>query len=60
MQEVRNIIYRVARLRQFDMIDNYSVFAGMHNLMYTTDQLHPNDYGHSIIARNMINSLESA
>lgn len=60
MQEVRNIIYRVARDRSLDMIDNYSIFLGLDNATYTADGLHPNDYGHSMIARNIINSLESA
>lgn len=58
MQEVRNIIYRVASQRKIDMIDNYSIFNGLENSSYTSDGLHPNDIGHTMIARNIINSLE--
>ncbi|MBT9234303.1 hypothetical protein KKQ11_00505 [Pseudomonas sp. MG-2] len=60
MQDVRNIVYRVARDRNLDMIDNYSIFLGLDPATYTADGLHPNDYGHSIMARNIINALEAA
>ncbi len=59
MQEVRNIIYRTAKELSLDMIDNYTIFQGLNNSVYTDDGLHPNDFGHSLIARNIINSLES-
>ncbi|WP_354192827.1 SGNH/GDSL hydrolase family protein [Aquamicrobium terrae] len=59
-QEVRNVIYQVGRERDVDVIDNYAIFRGMDFEEYTTDGLHPNDLGHSMIAENVIRAIEGA
>ena len=60
MQGARDVIYRTAKENSLDMIDNYAVFEGAISSDITTDGVHPNTLGHRIIARNIINSLESA
>ena len=58
MQNVRNVVYRTAKDNNIDMIDNHAIFNGMNVIDFTSDGLHPNTLGHSLIARNIINSLE--
>ena len=60
MQGVRDVIYRTAKENSLDMIDNYAVFEGVNLNQVTTDGVHPNGLGHQMIARNIINSLESS
>lgn len=60
MQEARNVIYQLAKENNLDMIDNYAMFREMNLDMVLADGLHPNETGHGIIARNIINSLESS
>lgn len=60
MQEVRNIVFRTARARSLDFIDNYTIFQRLNNDAYTADGLHPGDLGHTMIARNIIGALESS
>ena len=59
MQEARNTIYRTAKESSIDMIDNYAIFEGLDMSKVTADGVHPNKIGHQIIARNIINSIES-
>lgn len=60
MQEVRNITYQVAKELGIDMVDNYSIFGDDSIANYTSDLLHLNDYGNTIVSRNLINALESS
>lgn len=60
MQEVRNVVQRVARERSIAFIDNYTPYLGLHTAAYTADGLHPNDLGHTIMAWNIINALEQS
>lgn len=60
MQRVRDVIYRTSKENKLDVIDNYALFNGLANAIYTADGLHPNELGHKIIVRNIINSLENS
>ncbi|KYC26091.1 SGNH/GDSL hydrolase family protein [Pseudomonas sp. ABFPK] len=60
MQDVRGVITRVAKERGLDMIDNYAAMSALDPSIVASDGLHPNILGHSLIARNIINALESA
>lgn len=59
MQDVKNTAYRVAKEKNIDFIDNYSVFGENEVLDYTEDGTHPNAVGHKVYFRNIINSIES-
>lgn len=59
MQDVRNAVYQLAKANEMDMVDNFSIYGNMNIADYTTDLLHLNDYGNKIMARNIINSLET-
>lgn len=58
MQDVRDVVYRVAKANSIDMVDNYAIFSELENAKYTADGLHPNELGHLIMGRNIINSME--
>lgn len=58
MQGVRNTVYQLAKENNIDMIDNYAIFNDMDLNTVLSDGLHPNQLGHEIIARNIINSIE--
>ena len=60
MHQVRNAIAKVAARRGIDFIDNYSLFGDCPLKYFTKDNLHPNDIGHSLIARNITNAIECA
>lgn len=60
MQDVRSVIYRVARTLSLDMIDNYAALASVSTTAVTNDGLHPNQLGHALMARNIINAIEAA
>ncbi|NWC73839.1 hypothetical protein HX823_07060 [Pseudomonas sp. P7759] len=60
MQDVRGEIYRQARTRSLDMIDNYTALSIADMSLITNDGLHPNPLGYTLMARNVINSLESS
>ena len=58
MQDVRNTVYQVAKSKNIDFIDNYSIYGDVSTTVYTADGLHPNADGHLVMARNIINALE--
>jgi lysophospholipase L1-like esterase len=60
MQDVRNMVHQLGSDNSLDVIDNYSIFAGLDNSVYTADGLHPNLLGHTMYARNIIGALENA
>lgn len=60
MHQVRNAIAKVAARRGIDFIDNYSLFGDCPLKYFTKDNLHPNDIGHALIARNITNAIECA
>jgi len=60
MQDVRGTIYRAAQSRKLDMIDNYTALSAVDINVLANDGLHPNSLGYSLMARNIVNSLESA
>lgn len=61
MQEVRNVIYQVAKARSIDMVDVYAAFNGVTLLPgFSADNLHLNALGYTVEARNFINALEQA
>ena len=57
---VRNAIASSARDNAVDFIDNHALFGDCPLRYYTTDNLHPNDVGHALIARNITNSIINA
>lgn len=60
MRDIRDMILRVGRKHELDVIDNYSAFVGVNPYAVASDGVHPNRVGMQVIARNIINSLESA
>lgn len=60
MTDIRDAIIREADLRSVDFVDNFSAFADVDINIVTTDGLHPNNFGHALIAKNIISALESA
>ncbi|WP_269812321.1 hypothetical protein [Pseudomonas monteilii] len=42
------------------MIDNYTALSAVDINVLANDGLHPNSLGYSLMARNIVNSLESA
>ena len=60
MQRVRSATAKVAARRDIDFIDNYSLFGDCPLKYFTKDNLHPNDIGHALIARNITNAIECA
>ncbi len=60
MQDVRGVIMRVGKAGSLDVVDNYAALCSLDKSVITSDGLHPSILGHSLEARNLINSLESA
>jgi lysophospholipase L1-like esterase len=58
-QGVRDVVYRVAKENTIDVIDNFAIFENV-KVDFTSDGVHPNEMGHKIISRNIINCIESA
>jgi len=58
--DIRNALHMVARERAVDFVDNYGIFQGMDRLAYAKDQLHPNQWGYSVMATNIIKALEAS
>ncbi|MGB3724821.1 MAG: SGNH/GDSL hydrolase family protein [Glaciecola sp.] len=60
MQDVLSNLSRFSKDRGIDFIDNYSIFDGLDTSFTTSDGLHPNDYGHSLIAKNIIYAIKNS
>lgn len=60
MQDVRGEIYRTARSRSLDMVDNYAALSIPDMSLVANDRVHPNALGYYLFAKNVINSLEAA
>lgn len=60
MQQVRGETLLLAGDMSLDAIDNYSIFNGIEMRRYASDLLHPNQFGHSIMASNIIGALEQS
>lgn len=60
MQQVRGEIMKLAKDLNIDFIDNYSIFQGLAMRRYATDLLHPNYFGYSVMASNIIGALEQS
>lgn len=58
--DIRSLLMTLARERAIDFIDNFGVFQGLDIKSYANDLLHPNAYGYSIMAGNIIKSLETS
>lgn len=56
----RGTIYRAAQSRKIDMGDNYTALSAVDINVLANNALHPNSLGDSLMARNIVNSLESA
>lgn len=60
MQDVRGVIYRAAKARSLDMIDNYTAMSRLDPRATANDGLHPDAFGYGLMARNIIDSFECA
>lgn len=60
MQDVRGVIYRAAKARSLDMIDNYTAMCRLNPRATANDGLHPDPFGYGLMARNWIDSFECA
>ncbi|MDI3201609.1 hypothetical protein [Pseudomonas shahriarae] len=60
MQDARNVMFRLSQSRTLDMIDNYSPLAALSVQTLTNDGVHPNQFGFSLMSRNIIGALESS
>lgn len=52
-QIVNNALMTIAKDNELDFINMFEVFTGLENADYTSDGLHPNDYGHNIMYNNI-------
>lgn len=59
-QMARSVIDKLAKENSHDFIDNYIIFNGTSLATVTADNLHPNEFGHQMIAANVIGALEAA
>lgn len=61
MGEVRNALASLAVSRGIDFIDQFALTSRLSkaNISYLDDELHPNDFGHSMMFENARNCLES-
>lgn len=55
--EVMQAIRQEAKRLGIDFINNRALFEGYSLSSYTTDNLHPNDFGHKLICENIITSI---
>lgn len=60
MRDQANVISKLARDRNIDFIDNFTIFQGVPFYAFTADGLHPNDLGYKIMASNIIHAIENA
>lgn len=62
MSDVRNVVYSVAYKMGVDFIDNFTPTNTLisNNYSVVEDQLHPNDFGHSVVAGNIIKAISGA
>ncbi|WP_087502336.1 phage tail fiber protein [Pseudomonas sp. SID14000] len=58
--DIRSALFTVARERAIDFVDNYNVFRGLDRLAFAKDQLHPNQWGYSVVSSNIIKAIESS
>lgn len=52
-QTVNNALLKICKDKELDFIGMFEIFYGIENDKYTSDGLHPNDYGHSIMFNNI-------
>ena len=52
-QTVNNALLKICKDKELDFVGMYEIFYGIENGDYTSDGLHPNDYGHNIIFNNI-------
>ncbi|VTP70226.1 GDSL-like Lipase/Acylhydrolase [Leclercia adecarboxylata] len=60
MQDMVQAIRQTAEKYNVAFIDNFNLFDKYNMAYFTTDNLHPNDIGHNMIARNIIKSIRSS
>ena len=59
MQDMVQAIRQTAEKNNVVFIDNFNLFDKYSMTYFTTDNLHPNDIGHNMIARNIFKSIRS-
>lgn len=57
VQTVNSAIMYFAAKRGFDYVNMNDVFNGLDNATFLADGLHPNDFGHQIMARNIAHMM---
>lgn len=60
MKDVLSALSRYAKENGIDFIDNFSIFKNLDTSFTTSDGLHPNDYGHKLIAKNIIYAVQNS
>ncbi len=60
IQDVKNTICSIANDKNLDFIDNYTIFQKNNIEDFSTDGIHPNEFGHKIISYNIENLLENS
>jgi len=60
MADIRNQLKNIAKSRSIDFIDNYELLRGIPPMVFTSDGLHPNEYGARLMSSNIIGAIRSA
>lgn len=60
MLDVRNALDGLARQSGIDLVDHYAAQQGIDLARILADGLHPNEFGHALIARNLLDALRGA
>lgn len=59
MRDVRGVLSKIARTNSLAFIDNLAAFDTVDPAVILDGSTHPNALGHAVMARNIINALES-
>ena len=60
MLDVRNSLVGIARRDEIDLIDHFAIMQGMELSDILADGLHPNELGHALMARNLLDALHGS
>ena len=59
MQDVRNIISSLAKIKKLDFIDNYTIFGSNNIDLFSIDGTHLNDFGNQKVFENIASAMGS-
>lgn len=60
MRDVRGVLSKIAKNNSLAFIDNLAAFDAIDPSVTLNGTIHPNELGHAIMGRNIINALEQA